>query len=44
MNSERKFIGSRAGAVFLAGTILSGWSVSALAQDPTCGSAGTDAV
>ena len=33
MTSERKFIGNRAGAVFLAGTILGGWSVPALAQE-----------
>ena len=32
MTSERKFIGNRAGAVFLAGTILGGWSVPVLAQ------------
>jgi outer membrane protein insertion porin family len=32
VTSERKFIGNRAGAVFLAGTILGGWSVPVLAQ------------
>ena len=32
MISERKFIGNRAGAVFLVGTILGGWSVPSFAQ------------